>query len=630
MKKHSNSHKRAGKTACMVSAAALMLGVSHAATIGFNFQVNWTEHGAPAYTGKPATATAFGIPTNGWENLAPLPTGYTSTNSGPFFTNQVIDTTTSTGGLNPLPQGSVSLTWSCTAANSSGFAGYGIPYGGPSPNPGEEEVYYGFLRDEANIYTSPVGGPIPYNVSVSGLRSLFPSNPYVIEIISSTDTGNVITNTFITSLTTTQTVTYNVSQPGIGIMGGLSTLTAPMTNDSISIFGAPAVSHNTGFAIASTIAGFIVTDKPVVSMSPQPAVVGSGDTVIMRAIAVGVPPLAMQWRKNGAPIVGATNLSYTNASAISSANYDVVVTNNYGSTTSKVASITVDTITLARGPNYTPDSKPSGTPHDAELLGATIVSSSTDSNGTNRLGVAQFAATNSDQIVVSGATTDFDSTSGTIMMWVRSAATITNVSATLFDRLTSAGGLSIVQLTSGNIEVSSPGGGIDTGGTIADGNWHHVAVTFSITDGSVQCYFDGQPDNSAPLGAWTWPVRLEIDLGLTHNTTAYSAYDGQMDDVRFYSRILTAAEVGSVFTNGSLIDTSALKLQLNFASAKNPGLTATWLLGTDILQSAPNVTGPYADVPFAASPYRFEPLGKQQYFRYRHTKSTITTNPTDM
>ncbi|HXA80543.1 MAG TPA: LamG-like jellyroll fold domain-containing protein, partial [Opitutaceae bacterium] len=152
----------------------------------------------------------------------------------------------------------------------------------------------------------------------------------------------------------------------------------------------------------------------------------------------------------------------------------------------------------------------------------------------------------------------------------------------------------------------------------------------SITDGSVQCYFDGHPDTSATFGAWTWPVGLEIDLGLTQNTAAYSAYDGQMDDVRFYNRILTSNEVASVFTSGSLIDTSALKLQLNFPSGKIPGLTATWLLGTDILQSAPNVTGPYADVPSAASPYRFEPLGKQQYFRYRHTKSTVITNPTDM
>src|ERR1700675_958157 len=87
------------QVACTVSAAALMLGVSQAATVGFNFQVDWTEHGSPSYTGKPVTATAFGITTNGWENLVPLPTGYTAANSGPFTTNVVIDATTSTGGL---------------------------------------------------------------------------------------------------------------------------------------------------------------------------------------------------------------------------------------------------------------------------------------------------------------------------------------------------------------------------------------------------------------------------------------------------------------------------------------------------------------------------------------------------
>ena len=97
---------RARKVVCTVSAAALMLGVSQAATVGFNFQCNWDDAGSPSYTGKPVTATAFGISPLGWENLTPVPTGYSSSDSGPFVgLNEVIDTTTSSGGLNPLPQG---------------------------------------------------------------------------------------------------------------------------------------------------------------------------------------------------------------------------------------------------------------------------------------------------------------------------------------------------------------------------------------------------------------------------------------------------------------------------------------------------------------------------------------------
>ena len=58
MKKISCS-SRNKKIACTISAAALMLGVSSAATIGLHFQENYCS--AQAYSGYPVTMTAFGI-----------------------------------------------------------------------------------------------------------------------------------------------------------------------------------------------------------------------------------------------------------------------------------------------------------------------------------------------------------------------------------------------------------------------------------------------------------------------------------------------------------------------------------------------------------------------------------------
>ena len=213
--------------------------------------------------------------TLGWENLTPMPTGYGSGDSGPFVGfNEVIDTTTSSGGLNPLPQGSIAVTWSATVANASGFKGYGPSYSAPNPHPGSQQVYYGFLRDEKNIYTSPTNPPgaIPYSVTISGLRSVWTNTPYAIQLIAATDTGMLLTNAFISSSTSTQMVAYDTTNLTYanGIMGGLSTMSGPWTNDSLSIYGAPASygysgKPETGYAIASTIAGFIITDKPVIT-----------------------------------------------------------------------------------------------------------------------------------------------------------------------------------------------------------------------------------------------------------------------------------------------------------------------------------------------------------------------------
>src|SRR5437867_7346529 len=83
-----------------VSAAALMLGVSHAATVGFNLQTAYC--GASAAYRNTVTATAFGIPPTGWENLTPMMTGYCASPSDQLGCrlSEMLSTTSSAGGLN--------------------------------------------------------------------------------------------------------------------------------------------------------------------------------------------------------------------------------------------------------------------------------------------------------------------------------------------------------------------------------------------------------------------------------------------------------------------------------------------------------------------------------------------------
>jgi hypothetical protein len=327
-----HSNRRCAKLVGTVSAAALMLGVSHATTVGFNFQSEW--QGDTRYTGKIVTAAAFGIPTNGWENLAPLRTGYYGDN-GPFATNQVISTSTSSDGLNPLPRGSLQLAWGCTAANVTSFRGYGDPFVNSfTPSPGEEQVYYSFLRDEANIYTSPVGGPIPYRLAITGLLSVWTNTPYVVQLITSSDTASSFANANIGSSVSTQQVTFSSTATSYGNLGGISSVSGPITSDTLHIWSDPATTHSGSIAIAGTIAGFIITDKPVITMSPH-GIAAPHDTVHLRALAAGVPPLSYQWRLAGVPIPGATTNSLDIVNITNGGDYDLVVTNLYGSATSK-------------------------------------------------------------------------------------------------------------------------------------------------------------------------------------------------------------------------------------------------------------------------------------------------------
>jgi hypothetical protein len=663
------------KVACTVSAAALMLGVSHAATVAMHFQENYC--GSARYSGFPVTLTAFGIAPAGWQNLTPMDTGYGSCagHLAIYNLNETINTTTSTGGLNPLPNGSLSVSWSANAANFSGFAGYGgkppnYGYDGTPPVPiptGEWQIYSTFLRDGKNfgpIDNNADGAPCgdnsmpPYTIDITGLKSVFTNTPFVVELIAASDSMQTLTNAFVIDVlnSVSNSVTYpntpfptdeggTCSQWLRGHGGGLSTVSASLNVDHIKITSAQPQHGGTGtpptgFDAAGTISGFIITDKPVITMSPQTILCYPGDTVTVSAYAIGVAPLHYQWRKNGVPIPGATTSSYSvaNLSIGNAGNYDVVVTNSYGSATS-AASFVSTGIIESQVNGLVADSNTSNPERDGLNNGATWLASSSDGT-VNRTGVMQFVAANANGITVSGST-NFDSSTGTYSFWVRSAGTDTSsgaIGAALFGRPGSslASDLVLVQDDSGVIDFNAPGSGttansFSSSKQISDNKWHLITLTYdqSIT-GNATLYIDGVLDTASLNGAaWANPTGQPIQIGFI-SAGGLRNYDGILDDVRVYNRQLTAAEVLTLFNTGGVIDASALQMEFNFTTAPVEGLSLSWATPNSVLQSATVASGAYADVGGAVSPYLVVPKAAQKYYRFRYPSvapSTKVTNP---
>jgi hypothetical protein len=268
-------------------------------------------------------------------------------------------------GLNPLPNGSVTVTWSAYTANASGFGGYDRSpphytfFPGNDYRPGNEQVYWGFLRDGVNFGPGSSGGDNNqpgYLIDITGLKSLFPTTPFAVQLIASSDSMQFLTNAFVIDAanSVTQSVIYPSTPPVQdvgdtpwvrGISGGLSTATGAVDTDHLQIIGNRAAhtgDKTTGYNFASTIAGFIVTDQPVISMSPQSVTVIPADTVTLSGYAVGVPPLKYQWFKDGVLITGANKSAYTfHAGPQSAGKYTLQATNPYGSATSDPAAVTV-------------------------------------------------------------------------------------------------------------------------------------------------------------------------------------------------------------------------------------------------------------------------------------------------
>jgi hypothetical protein len=78
------------------------------------------------------------------------------------------------------------------------------------------------------------------------------------------------------------------------------------------------------------------------------------------------------------------------------------------------------------------------------------------------------------------------------------------------------------------------------------GTWYHVAVTYDVPNSKSVLYINGVKDEMA--GAAN-PDRAFGSIGGFTNNEA-SKFDGMIDDVRIYNRVLTAAEIKALYNQG--------------------------------------------------------------------------------
>lgn len=96
-------------------------------------------------------------------------------------------------------------------------------------------------------------------------------------------------------------------------------------------------------SVTSSVVSLAVVFTPGILTQPQSQVVSNGAAGSLGLTASGTGPLNYQWFQNNGPIVGGTNtaLNYPATSLAQAGNYLCIITNNYGSVTSSIVSITV-------------------------------------------------------------------------------------------------------------------------------------------------------------------------------------------------------------------------------------------------------------------------------------------------
>jgi hypothetical protein len=138
-----------------------------------------------------------------------------------------------------------------------------------------------------------------------------------------------------------------------GATNATLTLTSVQTNQAGNY--SVVVANSFGSAASATATFTVIaTTPPTITQQPQSRANMVGTTATFTVMATGTAPLRYQWQFDGTALVGATNatLSLANVQTNDAGNYAVVVTNDYGSVTSAVATLTVGlspTITLQPG-----------------------------------------------------------------------------------------------------------------------------------------------------------------------------------------------------------------------------------------------------------------------------------------
>ena len=263
------------------------------------------------------------------------------------------------------------------------------------------------------------------------------------------------------------------------------------------------------------------------------------------------------------------------------------------------------------------DSKPTGVLINGQNLGAVWAASGSGVNGQSRTGVMEFSSSNSTQVIVS-ADPAFNTTSGSILFWVKTSQAGMSTPAMLYDRRTGPGdvivmdaqGLLGVQATVAGGVVANQFSGVTP---VNDGNWHLIAYVYDQSaSGSTTLYVDGNYDNSsATSAAWSWPAFQEIELGRSHDGY-WASLQGSMSDLMIYNRMLTEAEVQAAVA-GSPVTDSSLVGRYKFTAAPVAGyrLTTTPIPAT--IQGSGNVSGAYNNL--GGYPSFYVPADESHFFR---------------
>lgn len=192
-----------------------------------------------------------------------------------------------------------------------------------------------------------------------------------------------------------------------------------------------------------------------------------------------------------------------------------------------------------------------------------------------RRGAMKFDSAAASRVEVDAAShTDFNSTSGTIMFWMKAGSFVdgSKVAMHIWSRRSTTGTVLAMMgptdANAGRLFSQTGGAAISFHSTarVDDGQWHHVAFVYNQAANGTDAFFiDGVVSGSITHGSsWAWSAAQQVVLGT--RSTSWHNYNGLLDEVRMYNTPLNATQIASICT-GADEDVAAADVGLSVSAA---------------------------------------------------------------
>ena len=190
--------------------------------------------------------------------------------------------------------------------------------------------------------------------------------------------------------------------------------------------------------------------------------------------------------------------------------------------------------------------------------------------------------------VADNAAQDFGTGDWTIAFWYQQSGNPASDVRLMGDYSGSGTGFAVRATAGGtlalSLEGSSGSASSSTAGTF-DGTWQHVAITFDSATNQYQWHINGAAGATGTFTGGSINTSNPFRMGAVN--TSMGDFDGQLDDVRIYTRELTSSDVGELYALGVDITTDMF---VHYEFEENGG-------GTAVDSTANNNDGSWTNAP---------------------------------